>query len=177
MPGKSLSAKEFRVGTALTLLGLLVTIWQTNSSNKLQELSQAATLLKDLDSAVTKVERQLDSYTAKYVSMELCLKKAPKNPRLCWYKEVNSDSLIEAWANLAAVLASADVYLSGKEEVQLIGELKEIPLDHRKRIKPYLGPLTTDEAARGAREIANTKELLLQKYKKLEALIANRMRS
>src|SRR4051794_35118992 len=117
MAKEPVSKLEFWIGTSLSFLTILASVWvsfaQIRNGQEETRRAKAAEQLADLSSAVQDVSSQLRSHASMFVEVEACLKKYKERPKLCWQRDYDFDpeKSVESWAKLRAKEAAIKPYL------------------------------------------------------------------
>lgn len=183
MPAESVKPSHFWIGTTLTLMAVLVNIWQTNSQlsaeKRQNRFSQTSTVVRDLSQALVSVSSQLESHAGMFVEMQGCL----ANPRNalddCWRRRFSfdPDASGDSWRRLVVTLDYSESFVIDPKESALIDSIRQAKHDHQTRVNALLPPKTASDAAKITDAILETKEELLSIQDDLVQLLASRVSS
>lgn len=174
---------HFWLGTALTLGAVIVNIWQTNSQIRAQryenQLTQIATVLKDISSAIGELSSQLESQASMYIEMQGCLANETHDVKGCWNAVSSFDpaASTQAWRNLDSIIAYSGPFLVNENELKAIDKLRGLGKDHQTRIRAIIPPKSSKDAQAASDAVLLTQVTLNDVRQSLVILLSQRVRS
>jgi hypothetical protein len=176
------SKREFWIGTFLSVITILVSIWVARApiiaEQEATRRAKAAEQLADLSLAISGVGEQLRSHASMFVEVGACLEKNKERPKACWQRDYDFDPQrsVESWATLGAKEAAIKPYLVTDAELRILKDIGDIQASHPQSIRAMIPPKSPDAAAAISNRILQTEQMLSDKYKSLEEMVSARVR-
>ncbi len=179
---KPVSATQFWIGMAVTVLGFVVTIYTTRHEVAVARLesqqNHAADGLQHLSDATTRIRTAMTEEAAMYNAMQAYLRRSPPGTNACAGDYVfDLDASDAAWLAFNSTMANLDVYLYHDDEVKLISRLRNLPIEHRARMKGLKCPKTLATAEQAYSEILSSRDAIAGTFDALRATVTNNRRS
>jgi hypothetical protein len=165
----SVSRGEFWVGTIVTLLGIATGVYQTriqiDATTKENHVGRYVAALRDITSAINKVDEQLETHASMYIEMERCLTPPRVAPDNCWARKYTFDgqASARAWSELETAVEASYPIVAGSA-ARILDQLREVRKSHQFRTRPLLAPRTSDKARELFDQIETTRGHLSRQY-------------
>jgi hypothetical protein len=167
MAGKSVSRVEFIIGTAITILTILVGIYNTyrqiDAQSQEKNYEHTKEVFDKLHIDIISVKEQLDNHNDLYVEIESCLESSKNEveARQCLHANNNFDPRASniAWYKLDASIAGASLIKRQdiKNILEKLGDMKNL---YNQKLNPILIPKTSAEAKIASLTILSIKSSL-----------------
>lgn len=184
MSDDSVKPLQFWIGISLTLIAVVVNIWQThaqlNAQREENRVTQVANVLKDISSAIGTVTSQLESQAGMYVEIQNCLSKNKgRGQANCWKTKVSFDPSAsgDAWRQLDSTMAYAEAFLVNGDEKGLLAKIRLAKGSQQSDIKDLVPPHNPEEASRLSNIVLDTRRELAAVQDQLVQILSARVRT